>query len=175
MKRTQHGHLRVVGKRVQGGVLYKLQGQHWEVHLEKKDQMCKGVDHNTLIWRWHKIPMFSLILGGRMREVCGCIAFSEGMWSGHIWWGCLFQAQMLIECQNRCMGCGRRWVIRVLETSAKRFGDIYGEVQRSLFMGICSCGCAIWCMLRSFWVYKLIGQPSHVSAQIWGQYIGVGS
>ena len=74
--------------------------------------------------------------------------------------------QKSIECPSNgvVMEGGEPYILRVLETSARRFGSIYGEDHKCLIVGICSCGCAKWCIPRSFWVHKLTGQPSHVSS-----------
>ena len=62
------------------GLRYGVQGRQHQ-----------DLDHNPSIWRWRRIPTFSMIPDGMMRGVWGCMALFEGMWSGHIWWGCSFQ------------------------------------------------------------------------------------
>lgn len=52
--------------------------------LGRRQLMHRGVDHSQSIWRWLGIPIFLLIIVGKMKGARGHITLSGGMWSGHI-------------------------------------------------------------------------------------------
>lgn len=60
-----------------GGLRYKHQGQHHEVHLGDKDRMHQVVGHNPWIWWWCDIPTILLIQDGGMRGICECRAICK--------------------------------------------------------------------------------------------------